>query len=204
MTVRESSSPRPAVGSSAINSRALRWKVRANMMSRCSPGSSVNVSSSTPISRPSSSSTLRATARLSERETRMAFGSLPRTMFSQTLNSGTSANSWGDNSMPPLRAAAPLKAVCGAPSTRTRPRSGRSRPVSMRISVDFPLPFGPMKPCAVPRAIATLTSSSARVMPKDFERRSTATIAFIAVPPALPPSDLAALRAIEQHGAADH
>src|ERR1700679_3707606 len=48
------------------------------------------------------------------------------------------------------------------------PLSARSRPVRRRISVDLPLPFGPISPWTDPAAISSDTPFSARVWPKDF------------------------------------
>src|SRR5579885_1679968 len=69
-------------------------------------------------------------------------------------------------------------ACCGIlyPSTSIAPPLGSSRPQSMRIVVDLPLPFGPRKPYTWARATVRSTESTARTAPKR-RLRPRATIA---------------------------
>src|ERR1700739_1043738 len=73
------------------------------------------------------------------------------------------------------------------------PRSGVSIPVSIRTSVDLPLPLGPIKPCTEPGTTDKLTPSSARVRPNDLEMSCTATRGAVMV------SDFAILGTVQQH-----
>ena len=54
------------------------------------------------------------------------------------------------------------------------------KPVSMRMVVDLPAPFGPRKPSTSPRATVKLTSSTACTGPNRLARRSSRTISVIA------------------------
>src|SRR5262245_49423671 len=59
------------------------------------------------------------------------------------------------------------------PSTLTVPADGGRKPVSMRIVVVLPAPFGPRKPTTSPRSRVKLTSSTASAAPKRRERCET-------------------------------
>src|SRR5262245_50233234 len=59
------------------------------------------------------------------------------------------------------RAAAPSRGM-SCPSTRTRPWSCRTSPIRMRMVVDFPAPFAPMKPRIPPVGSWMLRSSSVK------------------------------------------
>ena len=73
---------------------------------------------------------------------------------------------WNDRDMPRRRRCTTESRVMSRPSTKTRPRVGRRRPVMASIKVDLPAPFGPITPCSTPRsATSRLTPSSALTLP---------------------------------------
>jgi hypothetical protein len=53
----------------------------------------------------------------------------------------------------------------------------------MRISVDFPEPFGPRRPKISPRGTLSVTSSSARNLPKSFVTARTSMPFALSAPP---------------------
>src|SRR5690242_11557779 len=67
----------------------------------------------------------------------------------------------------------------GVLPNRTRPRVGCTMPMIIFTVVDFPAPFGPMKPTISPGAIRKLTSSTAGIPVYSFE---TCTISSMNVP----------------------
>src|SRR5690606_10678960 len=58
---------------------------------------------------------------------------------------------------------------------RARPASGSRKPVSIFMVVDLPAPLGPRKPSTSPFSTLSEISSTARIGPKDFLRRSAST-----------------------------
>ena len=54
----------------------------------------------------------------------------------------------------------------------TRPAVGGMKPVTMRMVVDLPAPFGPRKPSTSPRSTLNDTPSTARLAPKVLTRFS--------------------------------
>ena len=95
-----------------------------------------------------------------------------------------------DKEMPLVRApmrrcARPVRPGCIAPASSSAPTSlsgaasstyrfpltvavpavGRSRPITIRIVVDLPAPFGPRKPVTFPASTSNVRSSTARTSP---------------------------------------
>jgi hypothetical protein len=62
-----------------------------------------------------------------------------------------------------------LQRVIRRPASSTEPEVGRSNPVSTFTSVDFPAPFGPIKPTTSCRWSSSVTSWSARTPSNDRE-----------------------------------
>ena len=60
------------------------------------------------------------------------------------------------------------------------PAVGVMKPVSIRMVVDLPAPFGPRKPSTSPRLTAKLISSTACTGPNRLASRSSRTISVIA------------------------
>ena len=60
-----------------------------------------------------------------------------------------------------------------SPSIRTRPLSGRSRPVIIDSEVVFPAPFGPTSPASEPAAMSRSTPATASLAPKLFRSACT-------------------------------
>src|SRR3982751_942077 len=58
------------------------------------------------------------------------------------------------------------------PPTVTLPELGGMKPVTMRMVVDLPAPFGPRKPSTSPRSTLNEMPSTARFRPKAFTRFS--------------------------------
>src|SRR5262245_47164461 len=69
-----------------------------------------------------------------------------------------------------------------------RPDVGGMKPVSMRMVVDLPAPFGPRKPSTSPRSTVNDTSFTASFGPKLFTRFST-----LIIPPPRTPAFAAAV-----------
>ena len=78
-------------------------------------------------------------------------------MFSRTVSQGNSVYDW--NTMP-RSAPGP---VTGVPSSSTWPGVGRSRPATMRSSVDLPQPEGPRMVMKSLSATASVVGCSASV-----------------------------------------
>ncbi|MNC90861.1 hypothetical protein D3C83_70140 [compost metagenome] len=60
-----------------------------------------------------------------------------------------------------------------------RPAVGGMKPVTMRMVVDLPAPFGPRKPSTSPRSTVNETSFTASFAPKAFTRFSTLIIPIL-------------------------
>src|SRR5215467_14400553 len=65
-----------------------------------------------------------------------------------------------------------------------RPESGRARPTSSRMVVDFPAPFGPRNPVIRPGTRSKVRSSTAVTVPYRLVSASTAMV-VMTVPPEL-------------------
>src|SRR5260370_28711638 len=98
-------------------------------------------------------------------------------MFCATDRFRSSDCSW--NTMPmPLRAASRAeRRRSGLASRLSVPLSGDCVPDRMRISVDFPAPFSPIRPTTSLAPIATLTSRSACTPAKDLDMDLAASMA---------------------------
>src|ERR1043165_2459114 len=59
------------------------------------------------------------------------------------------------------------------------PAVGGMKPVTMRMVVDLPAPFGPRKPSTSPRSTAKVRSFTATFAPNAFVRFSTLITAFL-------------------------
>ena len=66
-----------------------------------------------------------------------------------------------------------------APSSRTVPSSGRSRPSSMSMVVDFPAPLGPRSATTSPRRMVRSRPSTAVTAPKRLVRPVNCTAGFV-------------------------
>lgn len=77
-------------------------------------------------------------------------GTLPIATVSSTVKSKSEVDCWDSAAM---RRAESRKLIVStsAPSTRTAPRVGRSARYTVRRIVDFPQPFGPIRPTTSPR-----------------------------------------------------
>ena len=76
----------------------------------------------------------------------------------------------------PTTCAGALSAAYSMPFTSARPDVGRSNPRTMRIVVDLPAPWGPMKPVTTPAATPKLRSCTAVRVPKRLVNASTLII----------------------------
>ena len=76
-----------------------------------------------------------------------------------------------------------------SPSIKTRPPSGRSRPVIIDSEVVFPAPFGPTSPASEPAAMSRSTPATASLAPKLFRSPCTLMpdLPISAFPSAIPP-----------------
>src|SRR5262245_2642105 len=92
--------------------------------------------------------------------------------FSASVIDPNSAPDW--NSTP--KRGGPSSWAGGAPPTSTRPASGRSNPIRLRSSVDFPLPLLPRIANTSPAGTAKSRPSRITVSPYPIERRSTEII----------------------------
>src|SRR5579875_194856 len=81
--------------------------------------------------------------------------------------------------------------ITSKPQTRAVPPVGARKPAIIRMVVDLPAPLGPRKPSTSPRPTAKLTSSTATIGPKCFERDWTSiilaqpSVQFVLVRPAM-------------------
>ena len=82
---------------------------------------------------------------------------------SRTVKNGSKTSSWGTT--PSSRRARRYSAATSAPSTATRPPSGRASPAMTLISVVLPAPFGPSSPKNSPGLTCSDTPASARSAP---------------------------------------
>ena len=92
-------------------------------------------------------------------------GGLLMAMLSATDKSGTSDSSWKMQTMPARFAAAGESKATSAPSSMTRPASGRTTPDRTLINVDLPAPFSPKMAWMRPVTTDRLAFSSARTPP---------------------------------------
>jgi hypothetical protein len=90
----------------------------------------------------------------------------PTMTFSSTVRCGKTRTTWKVRPMPRRQTRWGRRPVIGAPSQRTRPRSGSRKPLSTLKSVVLPAPFGPMIPtppwataCPASRAWSTAPPS---------------------------------------------
>ena len=163
-----SSRSRTGFSASSVRANATRW--------RMPPESSQERACSNP-SRPSSAKSSAARARASRRST-PAFSSgseaLPRASRQGMRRS--------DCGMSAHRSSRPFSSP--APPTETAPRSGLSRPATMRSSVDFPHPLRPTSPTVSPAPAPNVTPSSATTGSYAFVT-SVTTISLTACIPSL-------------------
>src|SRR5256885_16975046 len=83
-----------------------------------------------------------------------------------------------ENPIPIRRLAGMGFSSMSKPPTVTLPSVGGMKPVSMRMLVDLPAPFGPRKPSTSPCSTENETPSTARLGPKVLTRFSTLIMCF--------------------------
>ena len=84
-------------------------------------------------------------------------------MLPSVVRQGSSTGDW--NTIPTSRSGP----ATGAPRTMIAPPLGRIRPATIRSSVDLPQPLGPTIETKLFSARSNETSSTASVVPKDFD-----------------------------------
>src|ERR1700723_954831 len=96
--------------------------------------------------------------------------------FSNTERCSNGKGIWKDRPRPARQRCSGGKPVMSRPSSRMRPRSGRSMPVMRLNRVDLPAPFGPMMPSASPRASDKSMSLATTIMPNALETDFSSSI----------------------------
>ncbi len=106
-----------------------------------------------------------------------------------TVISASSRAIWNERTSPRRATRSGRQPVMSVPSNRMRPLSGLWTPVMRSNVVDFPAPFGPMRPVILPGATSNVAPSTAWIPPKPFCSCSTARIGSAVVVFSLGSSD---------------
>ena len=169
-----SASDSPPAGSSSSSSRGWATRARASAtrflipnasccgMASASPGAPTRSSASSAWPRSARSSrSLRGSPPSADQNPARAWRCAPIITFSSTDSRRNRPTPCSVRAMPSAASWCGCSRRSSAPSNRSRPGSGRTKPQSTFSSVVLPAPFGPMMPVTWRGAAASDTSSSA-------------------------------------------